>query len=74
MTPSPREGDTEASALDDATVDVCFPFHRRACGRPAWCSADFLRRESMIIRVRVAGGGEQGRLAGTSEEREQVTF
>jgi hypothetical protein len=48
-------------------------FRRRACGRPACCSASFLRRESVILRVHAAGGGERGRPVGTSEQRDRAS-
>jgi hypothetical protein len=49
------------------------PFCRCARGRPACCNADFLRRESAILSARAAGGGERGRPAGTSEQRDRAS-
>jgi hypothetical protein len=51
------------------------PFRRRARGRPACCSAGFLRREklSAILRARVAGSGERDRPAGTYEHTDRAS-
>jgi hypothetical protein len=50
------------------------PFHRRARSQPTYHSADFLRRESMILKARAAGSGEWDRSVVTSEEKERVEF
>jgi hypothetical protein len=65
---------TEASALDDAAVDIRWPL-----SPPRMRSASQLQRrlseerESTILRARAASGGEWVRLAGTFEERDRAS-
>jgi hypothetical protein len=68
----PRHG--RGDSVEDGVVDVpSCPFRRRARGRPACYNASFLRSESKRDRARATVGGEQDRLAGTSEHIDQVS-
>jgi hypothetical protein len=61
--------------VEDGAVDVrSRPFRPRACGRPACCSASFLRREIKRYPQSARSWRRQtGQLAGTSKNTDRAS-